>query len=119
MEITLVVGAMVGGGVAGLIAGLVLVRARFATASGASRILVLGPGFVATALAIFAAEHFFAARDLMQIVPLWLPVPLFWTYFVGAALLAAPIHTARLQICLGCWGESCSLRVMRGPCELF
>src|SRR3954451_12380757 len=70
---TLVVGAMVGAGVAGLIAGLVLVRARFATASGASRILVLGPVFVATALAIFAAEHFFAARDLMQIVPRWLP----------------------------------------------
>jgi uncharacterized membrane protein len=27
----------------------------------------------------------------MQIVPRWLPAPLFWTYFVGAALLAAAI----------------------------
>ena len=80
-----------GAAMAALIAGLVLVRARFAAASGASRILVLGPVFVATALATFAAEHFFAARDLMPIVPRWLPAPLFWTYFVGAALLAAAI----------------------------
>ncbi|HEY3989653.1 MAG TPA: hypothetical protein VGM02_10170 [Acidobacteriaceae bacterium] len=42
-------------------------------------------------MAIFAAEHFLAARDLMVIVPRWLPGPLFWTYFVGAALLAAAI----------------------------
>jgi uncharacterized membrane protein len=52
---------------------------------------VFGPVFVATALATFAAEHFFAARDLMPIVPRWMPAPLFWTYFVGAALLAAAI----------------------------
>ena len=88
---TLVVGGMIGAGIAALIAGLVLARARFAAASGASRVLVLGPVFEATALAVFAAEHFLAARDLMPIVPRWLPGPLFWTYFVGAALLAAAI----------------------------
>jgi uncharacterized membrane protein len=53
--------------------------------------LVLGPVFEAVALAIFAAEHFLAAHDLMPIVPRWLPGSLFWTYFVGAALLAAAI----------------------------
>ena len=52
---------------------------------------MLGPVFEATALAVFAAEHFTAARDLMPIVPRWMPGPLFWTYFVGAALLAAAI----------------------------
>lgn len=78
-------------GIAALIAGLVLVRGRFAAASGAGRILVLGPVFEAVALAIFAAEHFLSARDLMAIVPHWLPGALFWTYFVGAALLAAAI----------------------------
>jgi uncharacterized membrane protein len=82
---------MIGAGIAALIAGLLLVRARFATASGADRVLVLGPVFEAVALTIFAAEHFLAARDLMGIVPRWLPGPLFWTYFVGAALLAAAI----------------------------
>lgn len=88
---TLVVEGMMGAGVAALVAGLVLVRTRFAAATGSSRILVLGPVFVATALATFAGEHFFAARALMAIVPRWLPAPLFWTYFVGAALLAAAI----------------------------
>ena len=83
-------GMILAGSVA-LVAGLVLVRARFREASGADRILVLAPVFEAVALAIFAAEHFTAARDLMPIVPRWLPGPLFWTYFVGAALLAAAI----------------------------
>jgi uncharacterized membrane protein len=82
---------MIGAGSAVLVAGLFLVRLRFAAASGAGRVLVLGPVFEAVALAIFAAEHFLAARDLSGIVPRWLPGPLFWTYFVGAALLAAAI----------------------------
>src|SRR5580698_5904511 len=82
---------MLGAGVAALGAGLVLVRPRFRAASGADRVLVLGPLFEAVALSIFAAEHFLAARDLMPIVPRWLPGALFWTYFVGAALLAAAI----------------------------
>jgi uncharacterized membrane protein len=83
--------AMIGAGFAALIAGLVLVRVRFAAASGVGRILVLGPVFEAVALTIFATEHFFGARDLKGMVPPWLPGPLFWTYFVGAALLAAAI----------------------------
>ena len=82
---------MIGAGIAVLVAGLFLVRARFAAASGAGRVLVLGPIFEAVALAIFAAEHFLAARDLSAIVPRWIPGALFWTYFVGAALLAAAI----------------------------
>jgi len=82
---------MIGAGIAALIAGLVLVRLRFAAASGVGKILVLGPVFEAVALAIFAAEHFLAAHELATIVPRWLPGPLFWTYFVGVALLAAGI----------------------------
>jgi uncharacterized membrane protein len=82
---------MIGAGIAAMAAGLYLVRGRFAAASGVGRILVLGPVFEAVALAIFAAEHFLAARDMMGIVPRWLPGPLFWTYFVGAALLAAAV----------------------------
>jgi uncharacterized membrane protein len=82
---------MIGTGLAALIAGLILIQPRFAAASGARRILILGPVFEAVSLAIFAAEHFLSARDLMGIVPHWLPGALFWTYFVGAALLAAAI----------------------------
>ncbi|MBV9878439.1 MAG: hypothetical protein JO025_27150 [Verrucomicrobia bacterium] len=83
--------AMMGAGIASLVVGLLFVRARFRTASGADRVLVFGPVFEAVALAVFAAEHFTAAQDLMGIVPPWLPSPLFWTYFVGAAWLAAAI----------------------------
>jgi len=82
---------MICAGVAVLAAGLFLVRARFAAASGVGRVLVLGPVFEAVALAIFAAEHFLAARDLSTIVPRRMPGALFWTYFVGAGLLAAAI----------------------------
>lgn len=88
---TVLTGGMIGFGVAALIAGLVLVRMRFAAASGVERILVLGPVFEAVSLAIFAAEHFFSARVLMNGVPRWMPWPLFWAYFVGVALLAAAI----------------------------
>ena len=82
---------MIGAGSAALVAGLFLVRLRFAAASGAGKVLVLGPVFEAVALAIFAAEHFLAARGLSAIVPRWIPGALFWTYFVGVALLAAAI----------------------------
>ena len=82
---------MICAGIAALVVGLLLVRTRFMEASGAGRILVLGPVFEAVALAIFAAEHFLLASALSGIVPRWLPGPLFWTYFVGAALLAAAL----------------------------
>ena len=82
---------MSGAGAAALLAGLFLVRTRFAAASGAGKVIVLGPVFEAVALAIFAAEHFTMARALAPIVPRWLPGPLFWTYFFGVALLAAAI----------------------------
>jgi len=88
---TLEVGGMVCAGAAALVAGITLVRPRFQAATGAAKAVALGPVFEAVALAIFAAEHFLAARDLMGMVPRWLPGPLFWTYFVGAALAAAAV----------------------------
>jgi uncharacterized membrane protein len=91
MGMSLQAWGMIGAGVAALVAGLFLARTRFRTASGVGSVIVLGPVFEAAALAVFAAEHFLAARDLMPIVPRWMPGPLFWTYFVGAALLAAAV----------------------------
>ncbi len=83
--------AMIAVGIAALLAGLILVRTRFIAATGLGKLLVLGPVFEAVALAIFAVEHFLAARDLAPIVPRWLPGALFWTYFFGVALLATAI----------------------------
>ena len=88
---SVLVWGMVGAGVAALVAGLVLVRARFRAAAGAGKLIVLGPVFEAVSLAIFSAEHFLAAKGLSAIVPKWLPGPMFWTYFFGAALAAAAI----------------------------
>ncbi len=82
--------AMVVAGIAALL-GLALAWPRFRAAIGAGKVIVLGPVFEAVALAIFAAEHFFAARGMMGIVPKWLPEPLFWTYFFGVALAAAAV----------------------------
>lgn len=88
---SLEVAGMMAAGAAALIAGIAFVRPRFAAASGAERILALGPLAYAIALAIFAAEHFTAPHDLAPIVPHWLPAPMFWVYFVGTAWLAAAI----------------------------
>jgi len=89
--------AMIIAGISALLLGTVLARGRIQAASGAGKVLALGPVFEAAALAVFSAEHFTAARDLMPIVPRWLPYPLFWTYLVGAALLAAAISFVAWQ----------------------
>ena len=88
---SVLVWAMVWAGVVALVAGLVLVRGRFRAAAGADKLIVLGPVFEAVSLAIFAAEHFLAAKGMSGIVPKWLPGPMFWTYFFGVALAAAAI----------------------------
>lgn len=82
---------MLATGLAALVAGLLLVRPRLAAADGAGKAILLGPVFYAVALAEFSALHFTSARDLMGLVPKWLPGPLFWVYFVGTAWLAAAI----------------------------
>jgi uncharacterized membrane protein len=72
-----------------LAGGLAAIRKELFTAHGLGRWIELGPVFVAAPLAAFAAEHFVAARAMAQIVPAWMPARLFWTYFVGCALIAA------------------------------
>ncbi len=88
---TVEVGGMIAAGVATLVVGVALVRARFAAAMGVERILVLGPLCYAIALAVFAAEHFTDSRGMAPMVPHWLPAHLFWVWFVGFAWLAAAI----------------------------
>lgn len=82
---------MSGAGVVALAAGMSLAWPRVRAASGAGKLIVLGPVFEAAPLAVFAMEHFLDAHDLMKLVPHWLPGPLFWTYFVGVCLMAAAV----------------------------
>ncbi len=59
--------------------------------SGRSRMLALGPVFIAAALATFSGEHFTQARAFSQLVPKWLPLRVPITYVVGVCLLAAAL----------------------------
>ncbi len=74
-----------------LLAGLFLVRRNLLAAPWLDKLVILGPVLYAVPLSVFAAEHLAGARFLMQIVPAWIPAHLFWTYFVGLALLGAAI----------------------------
>jgi uncharacterized membrane protein YphA (DoxX/SURF4 family) len=55
---------------------------------------LLGPVLVAASLAVFAMEHLLAADLLVGLVPAWIPAPLFWTYLVGVAHVAAAVSLA-------------------------
>jgi uncharacterized membrane protein len=72
-------------------AGLVARRHELTRASLPDRAIALGRIFVAASLATFGALHMSAARGLMTMVPKYLPLPLFWVYLVGFALIAAAL----------------------------
>jgi uncharacterized membrane protein len=81
------------------VAGIVLLAIGLITVWGqltfhAGKLAAVGPAFVAAGLAAFGVEHFVAARAIMLAVPSWMPGRLFWTYFVGIALLAAALSLA-------------------------
>ncbi len=78
-------------GIVFLVVGIVTHRVDIGAPSrhGATRLVALGPVFVASGLAAFAGEHFTAAAALAQIVPKFLPGRLFIVYLVGVAHLAA------------------------------
>jgi uncharacterized membrane protein len=72
-----------------LAAGLAVRRSELVTARGLERWIALGPVFLGAPLAVFAAEHFVTAKSMEPMVPVWMPIHLFWVYFVGCALIAA------------------------------
>ncbi len=85
-------------GAATLAIGLFVARKPLLAAHGTNRLtnklLALGCVSFAAPLAVFGAEHLVNARSIMPIVPAWIPFRLFWTYFVGVALIAAGVKLA-------------------------
>lgn len=81
-------------GVAFLLIGAWAARKEIAQARGADKIVALGNICIATALAVFGAEHLFGVELVVDAVPKFMPWPLFWAYFVGIALLAAALSIA-------------------------
>ena len=78
---------------------LFVAKGDFAQARGLDRIVALSNLCFAVPLAVFGAEHFADAKSIMQLVPAFMPWPLFWTYLVGVALLAASLSIAtKIQV---------------------
>ena len=74
-----------------LVMGVFFIRRELAAAHALEKLVALGPVFFGASLATFGAEHLAGARFIMQAVPPWMPVRLFWAYFVGCALIATAI----------------------------
>jgi uncharacterized membrane protein len=81
-------------GIAILTIGILTSGKEVLRTRGIDRILVFGPLFFAPPMAVFAAQHFTEARAVATLVPSWMPGHLFWTYFVGTALIAASTSIA-------------------------
>src|SRR5579863_9250353 len=74
-----------------LLAAFVAVGREFWMARGLDKADSLGRVSLAVPIAVFGAEHLTSPQAIMQIVPAWMPGRLFWTYFVGVALIAAAL----------------------------
>jgi len=74
-----------------LIAALAAVGREFRMARGLDKAYPLGRVSLAIPIAVFGADHLTQAHAIMKIVPAWMPFKLFWTYFVGVALIAAAL----------------------------
>ncbi len=78
-------------GLVALLVGIVVRHRELAASSGLDKLIDLAPVLYAAPLAVFGAEHFALTKGISQIVPAWMHVRLFWTYFVGCGLLAAAL----------------------------
>lgn len=78
-----------------LIVGLArLCRDEVRGSRGLETLIPFGPVLFAVAMAVFSGDHFGAPRAVSGVVPAWMPWHLFWTYFVGSALIAAALSMA-------------------------
>ena len=74
-----------------LITAFVAVGREFWMARGVDKAYPLGRVSLAVPLAVFGAEHLTSPQTIAKLVPAWMPGKLFWTYFVGVALIAAAL----------------------------
>jgi len=83
-------------GLALLVIGLFAARNDIAQARGLDRIVALTNLCFAIPLAVFGAEHFSLGRSMIGLVPPYMPLRLFWIYFVGVALIIAALSIATM-----------------------
>jgi uncharacterized membrane protein len=68
-----------------------ILRSGVTRSPGSARLLAFGPVLLAAPMGVFGTEHFVFPSVIAGLVPSWLPVHLFWTYFTGTALIAAAV----------------------------
>lgn len=56
---------------------------------GRDKMRALAPAAYAIPLVVFGADHLSAVKEVMRVVPSWMPGKMFWTIFVGVALILA------------------------------
>ncbi len=78
-------------GVAILVIGFVAARRELQAAVGLDKLVAVGRVLFAAPLAAFGAEQLVLGKLIIGAVPVWMPVRLFWVYFVGVALIAAAL----------------------------
>jgi uncharacterized membrane protein len=86
---------------AGLVAlaiALLAAKNDIAQARGMEKIVALTPLCFAVPLAVFGAEHLSSPKALLAAVPSYMPVRMFWVYFVGIALIAASLSIATQRL---------------------
>ena len=82
-----------------LVIGLLATKNDIAQARGLDRIVALTYLCFAIPLAIFGAEHFALGSSMIGLVPSYMPLRLFWIYFVGVALILTSLSIAtRIQV---------------------
>ena len=98
-EVSRTVNATCAAGAVLIVIAAVAAKNDVAQARGLDKIVALANLCFAAPLGVFGAEHFAAAQGISQLVPKFMPWPLFWTYFVGSCLFAASLSIAtKIQV---------------------
>jgi uncharacterized membrane protein len=59
-----------------------------------NKIAAIGNLCFATPLAVFGTLHLFGSQFILPLVPKYMPLRMFWVYFIGCALIAASLSIA-------------------------
>jgi uncharacterized membrane protein YphA (DoxX/SURF4 family) len=81
-------------GVIVLVIGFVAARRELQAAAGPDKLVAVGRVLFAAPLAAFGVEHLVLGKVIIGAVPVFMPVRLFWVYFVAIALIAAAFSLA-------------------------
>jgi len=99
LEFSRIPASMCGAAIFLFLIALWAAKTDLARASGLDKVVVLSNLCFALPLAVFGAEHLSDPGDIAPLVPSFVPWHLFWTYFVGFALLAASLSIAtKIQV---------------------